>query len=589
MRRIHKGYAIHVWRDPSSGTTWVYYLSRSRRSGERHVDVPIRRRRLDGEAGDELVWDATPVTPDNFQVTRDGSHSVGLFPWPNAGIAALPNRDWRKFSTGCWTSLAPDNSLVAWAFDGQHRNVYLHTQNGYKWRVPIDAAPGINGFEVYHPRWSNHARYMVMTGPYLGEGGRPGGNRIRAGGRSVEIYVGRFSADYRKIEAWHKLTDNRSGDFYPDMWMAGGSASAVPDSVSQAGDDASLRDSEVAGLKAWPGSHAGLVFLWQNSKKSNAILDADGSILRSCRMRLGGHAIYDRYFDLVLDRGSAVPENVDDVLLSACRESNQLSIEAVITPAGTDRRLLQRLLTFSSKSGGRNFVLGQDRGNLVLRLLTSDTGAGGGKSGITLCKLTANEPQHVIVSYSPGRLRCYRNGKPVELSENLSGEFSNWTAQKLRLGDAWGGGRDWPGKLEGLTISARSIGAAEAARRFELYRPKITSRSKRDYAKVRARLVEKSTRLTYAEIAPYQRCLVVNVYDVEKVLSGVCGQERISIAQWSMLDAKMLPDHDKIGESYLFLIEAADEDTHPELVGERMAVDVDNLLLDQYLALERAL
>ena len=30
----------------------------------------------------------------------------------------------------------------------------------------ISKAPGVNDYEVYHPRWSNDVRYMVMTGPY---------------------------------------------------------------------------------------------------------------------------------------------------------------------------------------------------------------------------------------------------------------------------------------------------------------------------------------------------------------------------------------------------------------------------------------
>lgn len=589
-RRVHDGYAIHVWQDPAGGAPWVYYLSRSRKSGERHVDVPVRRRRLDGEPEDQLVWDATPITPDNFQVSRDGRHCAGLFPWPNAGLAALPNGRWQKFSKGCWTSLAPDDSLIAWAFDGQHRNIYLHTRGGTKWRVPIAVAPGIDGYEVYHPRWSNHVRFMVMTGPYLGEGGKPGGNRIRAGGRNVEIYIGRFGSDYRSMEAWHKLTRNRVGDFYPDMWLADAGSQSVPDDVSEAGDGESLDDAALAAMKRWPGSHDGLVFLWENSKKSNDVLDAGGGIVRSCGLRLSGRAIYDRYFDLVLDRGTATPEKVDAALLSECRESNQLAIEFVITPASAGDRAFRRIITFSSEGQAGNFTVGQQRDRLVLRLRTSDSvGADGKVSAVPLCNVTPGVPQHVIVSYSPGRLRCLRNGEPVALPENLSGDLGNWTAQKVKLGDAWGGGRDWSGKLEGITISARAIGAAEAARRFELYRAKIASRGERHYAKVRAKLVEKSTRLTLEQIAPYRRCLVANIYDVVEVLEGECDQDRISIARWSMLGGEMLPDDDKVGATCEFLIEAADEQTHPELTSERMSVEVDNLLLDHYIALERKL
>ncbi|NKB24885.1 MAG: hypothetical protein GKR87_11010 [Kiritimatiellae bacterium] len=82
----------------------------------------------------------------------------------------------------------------------------------------INQAEGINGHEVYHPRWSNHPRFLVMTGPYV-EG--EGGNKIGGGGKRVEIYAGRFSPDYDKVEHWLRITDNKKGDFYPDLWIHG--------------------------------------------------------------------------------------------------------------------------------------------------------------------------------------------------------------------------------------------------------------------------------------------------------------------------------------------------------------------------------
>ena len=81
----------------------------------------------------------------------------------------------------------------------------------------INGAPGIDGYEVYHPRWSNHPRIIVMTGPYK-VGAGP--NRIAAGGREVEIYVGRFNPNYTAIETWWRVTFNDRGDFFPDVWIS---------------------------------------------------------------------------------------------------------------------------------------------------------------------------------------------------------------------------------------------------------------------------------------------------------------------------------------------------------------------------------
>ena len=83
----------------------------------------------------------------------------------------------------------------------------------------VSHAPGVNDFEVYHPRWSNGVRYMVMTGPYTS-----GDKTIKLWDRAdgVEIYIGKFSKDFRKVDGWLKLTDSRVGEFFPDVWIAGG-------------------------------------------------------------------------------------------------------------------------------------------------------------------------------------------------------------------------------------------------------------------------------------------------------------------------------------------------------------------------------
>jgi hypothetical protein len=65
---------------------------------------------------------------------------------------------------------------------------------------------------------------MTMTGPYA-MGDRD--NRIRGGGGGVEIYIGRFSADFQKIEQWVQVTHNTNADFFPDVWVKGGRAAGI--------------------------------------------------------------------------------------------------------------------------------------------------------------------------------------------------------------------------------------------------------------------------------------------------------------------------------------------------------------------------
>jgi hypothetical protein len=68
---------------------------------------------------------------------------------------------------------------------------------------------------VSHPRWTNHPRFLTLTGPY----NQGGPNQSRTGGKQTEVYVGRFSEDFSRVEAWARVTDNAWGDSHPDVWI----------------------------------------------------------------------------------------------------------------------------------------------------------------------------------------------------------------------------------------------------------------------------------------------------------------------------------------------------------------------------------
>jgi hypothetical protein len=54
-----------------------------------------------------------------------------------------------------------------------------------------------------------------MTGPY----NQGGDNQVRSGGKQVEVYLGRFSEDFSRVEQWVRVTNNAGGDSHPDAWI----------------------------------------------------------------------------------------------------------------------------------------------------------------------------------------------------------------------------------------------------------------------------------------------------------------------------------------------------------------------------------
>jgi hypothetical protein len=211
---LGKGFAVSLWQDPADNTEWVYAgvdAAPGKYDFPAIVRFPIRN-----PSAREVVWNKTLVSADTFQVSPDGRQAGGLFPWPEAGVAELPNGNLTKLGDGCWTALSSVRGPLMWYFDGAHRNLSLvDVRTSKRWTVNINSVPGFGNDEVYHPRWTNHPRFLVMSGPYnLG-----GDNQVRSGGTQTEVYLGRFSADYARVEAWHRVTTNGGADSYPDVWI----------------------------------------------------------------------------------------------------------------------------------------------------------------------------------------------------------------------------------------------------------------------------------------------------------------------------------------------------------------------------------
>ncbi len=212
LRKLAPGFALAVWENPVDESEWVYIGT----DNIKHDFKTVTRFPIDAPDKREAVWNASLVSMDTFQVSADGRFAGGLFPWPHAGIADLKKGTITRLGDGCWPGLTRARGPLFWYFDGAHRNLTMvDVAAESRWMVNINSAPGFDGAEVYHPRWTNHPRFMTISGPY----NQGGPNQARTGGPQVEVYLGRFSQDFARIEAWARVTNNSGGDTYPDVWL----------------------------------------------------------------------------------------------------------------------------------------------------------------------------------------------------------------------------------------------------------------------------------------------------------------------------------------------------------------------------------
>lgn len=556
-RRLARGFALDVWRDPETGVEWAYIGEGDPRADD-PAYAPIRRVQIDRPDISEIVWTAPPASENHFQVSRDGRRAGGQFPWPLCGLADLAARRWTRMGDGCWTSIAPDDSYRVWIFDGAHRNLTI-VDGGTRWTVPVNTAPGVEGLEVYHPRWSNDVRFLVVTGPYrVGAGG----NRIRGGGEGVEIFVGRFDDGLRTVE-WERATENDRADFFPDLWVE-------PDEAARAAGSAggaAARRAEAGA--AWPFERRGLVYVWDNKAAANEVAGPDGPV--AWRTEPHGLARYGRHLEMRPAGGHFAVEGIGPVLGRAIGQARALAVEMLVTP----ERVPQDAPIATIGTSGRPVLQVWQVG----RSLAVVVGARRVPAGEA--RLEAGRAVHVAVGLAESRLSLFAGGRLVLARAGFEVDATPGAEVAVRVGGAGPDGASWAGGVEAVAIWSRSLDEAEVARRAEALRARVAGRRPIEPLVVVAEPLEPSPVPAPQEILPYRRALVVTKYRILEVVKGRYEGKTIEAAHWAILDGTVLPGAARRPGVRVRLVLEPYE-AHPELEGERLTFGSGAVPVDLY-------
>lgn len=562
VTELGSGVAVEVWQDPENSKTWIYFFYGDQPENKYGTTQPLFRFSLDNPRKKERVWDRTRMAWSNMQLSKDGEILGGLFPWPHGGVLHMRDKKWQRFGRGCWTSLSPDNSKLLWIFDGLHRNVQIHdVKNGGSWKVPINGAAG--GYEVYHPRWSNHPRFFVVTGPY--EKG-DGGNRIGGGGEKVEVFIGRFDGGAKKVEDWLQVTDNSRADFYPDLWVEGGEKARLADAVHVAALDRKQQ---------WPAVTDKLLFVWENMKGANQLPDDSPVGFQQCSIQLRGRALFTRDFQFMSRGGWGETGEAGRLAGEQLSRSGQMGVELLFTPLGDEATLVSFL-----HEDKPVFSVRQDKSDLVVEIFPAGSIKAKTKTktknvhwaGI----FKSGKPVHLVINSDGRSVELFTDGKSAG-KQKLSFDFSMFKKTDMVLGMA--GDRDG-GLFERTAVYSRMVTPSAIIRDFSMIKKKITERKPVDRLKVRAVLLETTEIPPPDSLGAYRRALVVNSYRVKQVLEGKYKEGRIVVAEWAVLDRKIIKKYPRTPQVETLLLEKFDD--HPELEGERQMMDIFEPDLDIY-------
>ena len=555
--RVAEGYAVDCWSDPATGVEWVYAAREFKASASLSLEAArLVRFRLDDPTVVEVVYDDGPVSPDNIQFSRDGSRASGLFPWPNVGLLVRGEdgrHHARKLETGCWPSLAPDNSGVVWVFDGGHRSATFFSDDGKKsWMVKLNQAPGMGGHEVYHPRWSNHPRYFTVTGPYVPVKGTSG-NVINKGGASAEIHIGRFSEKLDTVEAWLQVTDDKLSESYPDMWVDGA------DEVELAGfaPAGSGGESPKPSQDAWPAVKDGLVFLWEDRRGVSQFKGGDGKMHTSAPIEGRDAGRFGRLEEMLVDGGSFQAKLEESpLLLQAMSGAPEVTVEMCLLPVTPNAG--QAVLPLRPIFRGPNFTVALAEDGALI--------AAHDKACLRSAVALPAVPVHLGVVRQAGGFSVFINGEAVEMVPHA-------TAPPAPAADLLIFGGGWDGGILGVAVHGRALGAAEMKQQATLQLAHLAKLPPAPVqVKISACLVEASAMPSAEGIAPYTGALVAYVYEVEKVLEGTLTAKSIVVKHWAMLDQRTTAGFPReLGKTYELTLER--DSDHPHLKGERVMDD----------------
>ena len=160
-------------------------------------------------------------------------------------------------------------------------------------------------------------------------------------------------------------------------------------------------------------------------------------------------------------------------IIKACRQSNEITLEAWIRPANVIQDGPARIVGISSKTQ-RNVTLGQGlHGNrpadlYMARLRTTQTSTNGLPAVVSPPGTATSNLTHVVyVRSKNNRAILYINGQDRGILD-VGGDFSNWDeTMPLLIGDEVSEDRPWLGLLHLCAVYSRALAPAEVLHNYE--------------------------------------------------------------------------------------------------------------------------
>jgi hypothetical protein len=181
-----------------------------------------------------------------------------------------------------------------------------------------------------------------------------------------------------------------------------------------------------------------------------------------------------------IEEGQAISPESSIPFFERLVNGRGFSLEVWIYPANYEQEGPARIVSYSLNPHQRNFTLGQQGTNLIMRLRTENTNLNGTDPMLIVRNVFAQlQPLHIVVNYNFQEQKVFVNGSIVLISDVPGGNFKNWASDHLLiLGNEATGDRPWLGKISYVAIYDYPLDAQEVRRSYHEVRNWISGTGK---------------------------------------------------------------------------------------------------------------
>ncbi len=162
-------------------------------------------------------------------------------------------------------------------------------------------------------------------------------------------------------------------------------------------------------------------------------------------------------------RSLAPPQRFYDALVTG----DGITIEIWLATEDIHQRGPARIVSYSYNKYLRNFTIGQEGKDLILRLRTTETDLNGHPELDVKDVFIRNALQHITTTYDFYENKVYVNGKNRLNIKGYGGRFTNWDEDfNLIIGNELTGNRPWLGKIYKVAIYNRALSHQEVLQNY---------------------------------------------------------------------------------------------------------------------------